>query len=681
MKKELMNNADIPPLIDYNDDIMNIAVGYYDTIKEYEHILLPNPIIETKESLRTIDVVKSRQLLNDYDVNSKILSHMRKYKTENEHYLSEINVLTTRECQEIIKNATGCGFCTLINNDNTIRDAQRVCIKDSKLAILLRKRLKTILNKIDIRPFGIDVDSKGKWKPVEINECFRISKYSAPSIGFKEHYDIQYCKDINKRSILSLIIYLNDDFKGGNTCFFDVKNKKQISGLNVSEEIKIHGGLDKYTVYKIIPTTGKCIMFEQNLLHKSDEIISSTKYVLRTDIVFQLLDDFSLIMGFPKQYEKCNLYFKEARNRELKNDIISAGDLYERSQTICMYSNIQNIKYNIDIWIIIINFLLPNDVFILKRICRFHNIMTQNKQLTYLKHFKHNTTITPPFFPKLLKTRGSEHVFTLNDKDFFFKNKLSCLKVITMYAVYLASHNSTTDSYIAHYDSTTQTILACNINYLLICAFYNFKCFGSFYRLDEDVKAQRFIYEGKLGKKRVKADDKYLFNYNVDKQLLKKSNNAKLDDMLEDKQKYNTSLTQLEKPGYSVFNRERKYTDNTGIGVSNTNVYLNNLIFDFSKHKIDIIQCNNDYNNCTFCKKQIKKRHINKEGFIANISNLDIESFNHAAHYDYPPVHRSTTSYKMKYKYTRLIDDVHIIIDIRPTHIKIIAKHHSVTVF
>jgi prolyl 4-hydroxylase len=97
------------------------------------------------------------------------------------------------------------------------------------------------------------------WTPVSINPNFRCYKYN---IGqqFSWHADCPIKFTTKKKSLLSLLLYLNDDFGGGATLFkeFEVKPKK-----------------------------GSILLFPHNLLHAGEILNSGTKYIIRTDVIFQ----------------------------------------------------------------------------------------------------------------------------------------------------------------------------------------------------------------------------------------------------------------------------------------------------------------------------------------------------------------------------------------------------------
>jgi hypothetical protein len=113
----------------------------------------------------------------------------------------------------------------------------------------------------DIRPFGIS--GKGKWFAECINPYFRFTKYNEGHF-FKKHQDGGYVNNNNQRSILTLMIYLNDDFEGGKTTFYE--------GDNITEE------------FRPVSCTG--VIFNHDLQHEGEVIKKGTKYILRTDIMF-----------------------------------------------------------------------------------------------------------------------------------------------------------------------------------------------------------------------------------------------------------------------------------------------------------------------------------------------------------------------------------------------------------
>ena len=75
---------------------------------------------------------------------------------------------------------------------------------------------------------------------------------------FAPHFDIGHEKSFLERSVLSVVVYLNDDFEGGGTRFEDVTVK---------------------------PKAGSAVVFAQDLRHEGLRVKSGVKRVMRTDVM------------------------------------------------------------------------------------------------------------------------------------------------------------------------------------------------------------------------------------------------------------------------------------------------------------------------------------------------------------------------------------------------------------
>jgi len=89
---------------------------------------------------------------------------------------------------------------------------------------------------------------------------------------FVRHYDgyeygsMVYTKDENKpQAKLTFLVYLNNEFEGGKTTFFNSKGKE---------------------ILAVTPEPGMGLVYTQKLLHEGSIVTSGKKYVLRSDILF-----------------------------------------------------------------------------------------------------------------------------------------------------------------------------------------------------------------------------------------------------------------------------------------------------------------------------------------------------------------------------------------------------------
>jgi predicted 2-oxoglutarate/Fe(II)-dependent dioxygenase YbiX len=96
--------------------------------------------------------------------------------------------------------------------------------------------------------------------PAGVNERFRCYRY-APGQRFAPHHDGAFRRSADEASELTLMVYLNDDFGGGQTAFLD------------------HG-------IAVWPRAGTALLFQHGLLHEGAVVTSGIKYVLRSDVMY-----------------------------------------------------------------------------------------------------------------------------------------------------------------------------------------------------------------------------------------------------------------------------------------------------------------------------------------------------------------------------------------------------------
>ena len=112
-----------------------------------------------------------------------------------------------------------------------------------------------------------------RWAPHCINPCFRCLRYGAGQV-FETHTDDVHSKltaHPAQRSFLTVVIYLNEGFEGGELRF-----------------VKTRGGGDGERVLATVaPAAGLTAVFEHDLLHEALPPNGDTpKYIMRTDVIF-----------------------------------------------------------------------------------------------------------------------------------------------------------------------------------------------------------------------------------------------------------------------------------------------------------------------------------------------------------------------------------------------------------
>lgn len=163
------------------------------------------------------------------------------------------DLLSTEYCYFLIKKGEELGFTpAMINNRgvrefNQMRNNESVIFEDPVFAERLWGIVKEHIpiKAENMTAYGID-------------HLFRMYKYY-PGQYFKQHVDGATKKPNGDRSLYTFIMYLNEDYEGGETSFDFAKIKGK---------------------------RGMGLIFPHKLLHVGEEVTSGIKYAIRTDIMY-----------------------------------------------------------------------------------------------------------------------------------------------------------------------------------------------------------------------------------------------------------------------------------------------------------------------------------------------------------------------------------------------------------
>ena len=181
---------------------------------------------------------------------------MKKIELHKDLFLVE-DFLTSEECDHYINFGNSQEFEEAKINiqgsqvmNKGVRNNDRLLFFDQDLADKLWVRVQSFMSK-----------KMGIYTALNLNEMFRIYRYTEGQ-RFKMHRDGSYQRNNKECSFFSFIIYLNDNFKGGETEFRKLET--------------------------IVPKKGTALIFQHPYRHEGKEIISGVKYVLRTDVMYKL---------------------------------------------------------------------------------------------------------------------------------------------------------------------------------------------------------------------------------------------------------------------------------------------------------------------------------------------------------------------------------------------------------
>jgi len=162
--------------------------------------------------------------------------------------------LSITECALLIENSERQGYEeAAIDTGNgqeifkDIRNNDRLFFDDEKLAKKLFEKISLYL------PDSID-----GWKLYSLNERFRFYRYENEQY-FKWHRDGSFKRSYFEVSKITFMIYLNDNYTGGET---------------------------EFRGFKVQPKAGSALIFPHQLMHQGSKLHSGVKYVLRTDVMY-----------------------------------------------------------------------------------------------------------------------------------------------------------------------------------------------------------------------------------------------------------------------------------------------------------------------------------------------------------------------------------------------------------
>ena len=160
------------------------------------------------------------------------------------------DVYTPAECREFVANIERWGPAIATNNP-AFRDQDRVVRDDGPLAAELFRRLRPQLP-----------ERMGPLRLVGLNERLRFYRYR-PGQQFPAHTDHWYWPSETRVTLLTVLVYFNDDFEGGETRF-----------IEHLEEV-------------VVPRPGLVAVFQHKIRHEGCAVRRGTKYAMRTDAIYE----------------------------------------------------------------------------------------------------------------------------------------------------------------------------------------------------------------------------------------------------------------------------------------------------------------------------------------------------------------------------------------------------------
>lgn len=174
------------------------------------------------------------------------------------------DLFTPDECDAYVAVAESIGFGAApittaagpVMNPS-VRNNERVMLDDPARAAELWRRVEPFVRGHALAFEGVT--------PVGVNERLRFYRYD-PGQSFRWHRDGFFERTdtpTRERSRLTYMVYLNDDFDGGETAF------RTLAGTFDVRSVK-----------------GTALVFHHPVMHQGAPVVRGRKYVLRTDVMY-----------------------------------------------------------------------------------------------------------------------------------------------------------------------------------------------------------------------------------------------------------------------------------------------------------------------------------------------------------------------------------------------------------
>ena len=174
------------------------------------------------------------------------------------------NCLTDIECYSKINSANHIGFVKIEGFNDEDRRGQRYIFKTEHVQELLLNSTKKYIPE-ELTNNGI------VYRLSHINKEIKILKYEKGDHFKGKHCDGTHVENIDgacHKSLLTLIVYLNEGYKGGQTTLCKDLYKKK------SDEVEIK------------PRIGKIVILSQTIPHYAKTVTQGIKYLLMADIMY-----------------------------------------------------------------------------------------------------------------------------------------------------------------------------------------------------------------------------------------------------------------------------------------------------------------------------------------------------------------------------------------------------------
>jgi predicted 2-oxoglutarate/Fe(II)-dependent dioxygenase YbiX len=201
-------------------------------------------------------------LRDDFDKNSIKKTELNPPNRKSEQLAFTLeNVLTAEECKQLIEGSEQSGY-----TEARIGSNQGILVPDYRKGLRFMIDDKQFVSKLWSRICDQIPDTFKSYKVCGLNERLRFLRYDSGDF-FNPHWDACYIRpDGSELSLITIQIYLNEGFSGGETTFLSKSTGDRLG---------------------VVPKTGMILVFDQTLFHEGSKVIDGRKYTIRTEVMFK----------------------------------------------------------------------------------------------------------------------------------------------------------------------------------------------------------------------------------------------------------------------------------------------------------------------------------------------------------------------------------------------------------
>ena len=245
-------------------------------------------------------------------------------------------VLTRDECQRTIDSFERAGFsfwdpAGADDDKRRVRNADTLEFIGGELCAQLWRRLAPFVvarSRISPEQERCEPDIEGEWAAAGLNEHLLVNKYVAGG-HFAPHVDGATIDTFNRRSLYTVLLYLNDTASGGAT---QILRGEQ---CDATQRDEARGGpavaRSDAVAHAVEPRAGRVLVYWHQTLHAGEPVgPGALKYCIRSDIMFERDPPQCTA---PNDLEAFELY-ERARALEADGRTMEALPLFMRSAKI-----------------------------------------------------------------------------------------------------------------------------------------------------------------------------------------------------------------------------------------------------------------------------------------------------------------------------------------------------------